>query len=386
MKRLRAFTSKVVITAAILLSARLTDNNSMMIKFVWRSAIAIVILTNALALAQSPTPSPTTAPPSPTLDDVINSLGQADLQAALSLIKSNFTNPDAINETELNRATLQGLLIRQPGGVMILMEHEAAAPDAPLYGEILEGHVAYLRPGSLTSANLKAMDRKLGEFSGKKTDALILDLRASLQASDFAAAAEFAKRFCPKGKKLFTVRKTAVRQDRTFDSDRDPSFQGMVVVLVDGDTAGGGETIAADLRTYDRALIIGQPSAGRAVEYTDSALPNGKILRVASAEAVMPDGQSLFPDGVKPDLPVQMSLADKRQIFQLSNEKGMTPFIYEAERPHLNEAALLAGTNPELDATETQRRPNGKGKQPARDPVLQRALDVLTSLEIYQNR
>src|ERR1700722_17827049 len=118
MKRPRAFTSKVVITAAILLLARLTDNNSMMIKFVWRSAIAIAILTNALALAQSPTPSPTksppTASPSPSLDDLINSLGQADLQAALSLIKSNFTNPDTINKTELNRAPLQGLLLRQP--------------------------------------------------------------------------------------------------------------------------------------------------------------------------------------------------------------------------------------------------------------------------------
>lgn len=37
-------------------------------------------------------------------------------------------------------------------------------------------------------------------------------------------------------------------------------------------------------------------------------------------------------------------------------EKGMAPFVYETERPHLNEAALLAGTNPELDAAEAQHR------------------------------
>jgi hypothetical protein len=104
------------------------------------------------------------------------------------------------------------------------------------------------------------------------------------------------------------------------------------------------------------------------------------------AEAVLPDGQSLFPDGVKPDLPVEMSLSEKRQIFQLSGEKGMAPFVYEAEHPHLNEAALLAGTNPELDAAEAQRRSRAREKLPARDPVLQRALDLVTSVEIFQKR
>jgi hypothetical protein len=79
-------------------------------------------------------------------------------------------------------------------------------------------------------------------------------------------------------------------------------------------------------------------------------------------------------------------MAEKRQIFRLSAEKGMAPFVYETERPHLNEAALIAGTNPELDVAEAQRRNRGREKQPARDPVVQRALDLVTSLEIYQKR
>ena len=101
-----------------------------------------------------------------------------------------------------------------------------------------------------------------------------------------------------------------------------------------------------------------------------------------------PEGHSLFPDGIKPDLPVEMSIADKLQIFQLSGEKGMGPFVYQAGRPHMNEAALLAGTNPELEAVEAaqQRRGRAPEKPPAHDPVLQRALDVVTSLEIYQKR
>ena len=337
------------------------------------------------AAISSPSPSVT-----PTPTDLINSLGAADLQAVITLLKSNFTNPDAITETELNRATVQGLMTRLPNGVKLLPNRESAPTEAPtpLYGEILDGHIGYLRLGSLNNANLQAMDKSLSNFTGKKVDALVVDLRASSGTNDFAVAAEFAKRFCPKGKPLFTLRKPAPRQDRVFNSDRDPAFHGLIMVLADGETAGGAEAVAAALRVYDKALLVGQPSAGRAAEYSDLALPGGKILRVAVAEMVSPEGHSLFLDGVKPDLPVEMSVADKLQVFQLSGEKGMGPFVYQAGRPHMNEAALLAGTNPELEAAEVaqQRRRGAPEKPPAHDPVLQRALDVVTSLEIYQKR
>jgi len=336
-------------------------------------------------------PSPSQSPSAkPTTEQLVNSLSSADLQAVIALLKSNFTNPDAITDTELNRATIQGLMVRLPHGLMLLPNRESAAMEAPIafYSEILDGHIGYLRLGSLNSANLQALDKSLGSFAAKKVDALVIDLRASQATNDFAMAAEFAKRFCPKGKPLFTLRKPAAREDRVFNSDRDLAFRGLIMVLTDGDTAGAAEALADALRFYDKGLIMGQPTAGRAVEYSDLPLPSGKILRVAVAEIVSAEGHSLFLEGIKPDVPVEMSMVDKRQIFQLSSEKGMGPFVYEAGRPHMNEAALLAGTNPEVEAAETaqQRRGRAPEKPPTHDPVLQRALDVITSLEIYQKR
>jgi C-terminal processing protease CtpA/Prc len=267
-------------------------------------------------------------------------------------------------------------------------ENAPAGPPTGFYSEIVAGHIGYVRLGSLNSANLQALDKSLGALAGKKVNALIVDLRASEATTDLVLAAEFAKRFCPKSKILFTLRKPAGRQDRVFNSDRDPAFRGLVMVLADGDTAGAAEAIAAALRFYDKALVIGQPTAGRAAEYSDLPLPNGKILRLAVAEMISPDDRSLFTEAVKPDLPVDMSMADKRQIFQLSNEKGMGSFVYEIGRPHMNEAALLAGTNPEVEAAEAaqQRRGRSPEKPAPHDPILQRALDVVTSLEVYQKR
>jgi Peptidase family S41 len=329
----------------------------------------------------SPTPSAT-----PSTEQIINSLGENDLQAAIAALKSNFTNPEAITDAELNRATLQGLLMRMPGGLVLVPGKEGAPaePSFPFYSEVFENHIGYVRVGALDANNLRELDKKLQDFTAKKVDAVILDFRASGNG-DFATAAEFGKRFCPKAKALFSVRKPGARGNKEFTSDRDPAFQGLVAVLVDSDTAGGAEALAATLKVNDKALIIGQTSAGHAVEYSDVPLPSGKTLRVASAEVVLPDGQPLFPGGVKPDLPVEMSITDKRQIFRQS-EKGMSQFVYEMERPHLNEAALIAGTNPELDIPDAQRRLRAREKPALRDSVLQRALDVVTSLEIYQKR
>jgi hypothetical protein len=48
---------------------------------------------------------------------------------------------------------------------------------------------------------------------------------------------------------------------------------------------------------------------------------------------------------------------------------------------------LLAGKNPEIEAMEAaQRRIRAGEKAAIRDPVLQRAVDVVTSLSIYQQR
>ena len=362
------------------------------ILFSWSAAANLSAQSPAKPGSASPSPASSGAPqaaPTPTTKSLVDSMDSADLKEAIQLLKNNYINPEALNETELNRATFEGILTRMGRGVVLLADSAPASTEsaAPFFGEILESHVGYLRLGALIRPNLEALDTNLKTFAVQKVDALVIDLRASPATNDFATASEFAKRFCPKGKPLFSLRKAAAKQERTFTSDRDPSYQGMMIILADGDTAGPAEAIAGVIHLYDRALVIGQPTAGRAVEYSDLKLSTGKILRVAVGEAVLPEDRPLFPGGIKPDVPVEMPAVDKREVFQQSREKGMTPFVVENERPHLNEAALISGKNPELEAMEAaQRRGRGPEKTTVRDPVLQRALDLVTTIAIFQKR
>lgn len=353
------------------------------------ASLTILLCAAGSVEAQStatPTASQALAPTvSPSSDEPLDALGSADLRKALDFIKKNYVVPAALDDTEVDRATLAGLLDRLGRGLSLAPgKANAAATPAPFYHEIIGGHIGYLRPGALRKSDLADLENTLKAFATKNVDAIILDLRATAATGDFTMAAEFAQRFVPKGGELFALRGAAAGQERTFTSERSPAYTGFLSVLLDEETMGAPEVLASVLRARDKAILIGWTTAGGAVEYSELPLPGGMVLRVAVAEAVLPKESAGFPQGVQPDLPVTMPLGVKREIFAQSLTKGMAAFVFEEDRPHLNEAALLAGTNPEIEAVQDRQQRRARGeKPPLHDAVTQRAVDVITSIGVY---
>src|SRR6478752_10058750 len=138
------------------------DRVILMSRLLLATFLISVLGANLGAQSPAPTSTPQTAPKAPaqptlspsvtpTLEELVDSLGPADLQALITLLKANFTDPDAITDTELNRATVEGLLVRVPRGITLLAGKEnvsAAAPGA-FYGELIGGRTAYVRLGTL---------------------------------------------------------------------------------------------------------------------------------------------------------------------------------------------------------------------------------------------
>ncbi|XHR27773.1 MAG: S41 family peptidase [Chthoniobacteraceae bacterium] len=333
--------------------------------------------------AKTPEPTPTPAALSPAR--AVDSLSDAEAQQALELLRSTYIRSGALNEAALNRATLQGLLERIGGGAAIRPTGGETATENPFRSEILDEQIGYVRLGSLSKGHLAEFDAALGNFNSKKVGSLILDLRATPPSNDFDLASDVIKRLTPKGKMLFAVHRPSAKQERMFTSDLDPAFKGNVVTLVGRDTAGAPEVIAAVLRAVDNALVVGHRTAGQAAEYSELPLKGGKALRVAVAEVKLPPQVTVFPEGLKPDLSVQVSARDERDALQTGLDKGVAGLVYETERARINEAALVAGTNPELDADEEDQRrgKNDEEDAPPCDVVLQRAVDLVTTLRIF---
>lgn len=353
---------------------------------------ALLLLTSAVARAQIPDAPPESAPKparASSTQTVVDGLSEGELEQVLQLLKENFINPAAFDDGEMRRATVQGLLDRIAPGASILQVSAAngVGGPSPFRAEIIDGRLGYARLGAITPGNVGELDAALQKFTASKLPALVLDLRATPPGSEFEQTAEVCKRFCPKGRVLFSVKKPNIKQEQILTSKEDPKFRGILVVLVDRDTAGNAEVIAAVLRTHVNALIIGQQTKGEAVEFSDFPLATGKVIRIAVAEVALPENVTVFPGGVKPDLPVEVSQATTDTLLKQQLEKGVSEFVFETERPRMNEAALVAGTNPELEAVQAAQNAKGeKAKVPLRDAVLQRAVDFITTIALYERK
>lgn len=365
-------------------------------------AIGLVLLSTLTAFAQQPTPSASPAPslpaaakptpsPKPTGTpmpskpvDLVNLLNETQLEQAVELLKTQFLNPALLNEQELRRARLEGLLGRLGPGAQLYLE----TPPVPGEGsnrflaEVLDGKIGYIRLGKLDADTLTQLDAVLAGFKDKGIQSVVLDLRSVGYSADYEQAAAFARRFCEKGKLLFRLQKPSAKQERIFTSNQDPVFTGTIVVLTDNQTAGAGEVLAAILRQHARGMVVGSRTAGQAVEFSEVPLGAGVILKIAVAEATVPEAEAIYPRGVKPDISVTLPREQQSEIFKLSAEKGVSQFVYEKERPRMNEAALIANINPEIDGASSA--PKTGENLGLKDTVLQRAVDLLTALAFFE--
>lgn len=317
----------------------------------------------------------------------VEALSEPELDQVITLIKQRYISPGAMTDGAVKRATVQGLLERLGAGATLIVPGIAtsAPTEGKFHAEILGDRAGYMRLGAFDKANLAELDRALDQFAAKNVNALIIDLRSSPPSGDFERAAEVCRRFCPKGKVLFTLKRPDSKQADIFTTKDAPRLHALVTVLTDAQTAGSPEAVAGTLRALAGAVIIGQKTKGAAAEFTEFPLQGGRVLRLAVAEVLLPGDVSVVPEGVKPDVPVEVPADIEAQVLALAAEKGAAALTTEVEHVRLNEAALVAGTNPELDAAQAAQGTKGqRPKPPLRDAILQRALDLITSVGVFE--
>ena len=336
----------------------------------------ILVVAPLVAFAQEPAPTP--AERGMDLYERLEALDAGQIKLATETIRADHAEASTLDETRMARATLRGLIDGLHPGAELTGGETAKPEPSPFRAEILDGRVGYVRLGSIGTEGLVQLDAALKDFTEKKAEGVVLDLRATPESSDFPMAAQICERFVPNATALFSLARPAKKKEEIFTSSRAPDFQGVIVVLVDGDSAGASEVIAAVLRRHARAMIVGTNTSGRAVEFTSLPLGGGHHLRYATAEARVAGLPPLYPRGIEPDLEVPQSSGDKEAILAGALENGISRYVFENERARFNEAALVAGTNPEIDAPENE--------PSLLDRPLQRAVDLVTAIKLFRKR
>ena len=354
--------------------------------FCSRLFIALTCAVFALPFAGYSAENPATgSKASARVNSIIDQMPQSSLQEAFRHLKEEYIKKEILTYDELNRAALQGLLERLDFGATLLTKSSRAASNSPFHfiAQPLTKEAAYIRPGQFTADEIVELDKALNTFnSDPKLHTLILDLRSPQSQANFDVAAQFLSRFLQADQLLFKNKHPDQERPHLFFSKDAPQRWGRsLILLIDRETGNVGEIIAAVIKQRTGCLIIGEKTPGLTVEYRDVSLGDNRILRYAIAEIVLDDDTSLFQKGVKPDLVSIFDKKSKHAVFKKSEKAKLKSFIFENQRPRMNEAALVAGTDPELDyyLDRTAGRATAFDKKPLQDRVLQQAVDYLTT-------
>jgi C-terminal processing protease CtpA/Prc len=172
-----------------------------------------------------------------------------------------------------------------------------------------ERRIAHVRIATLGQGTADELRGVLEDLKDDGMRGLVLDLRWC-PGGFLTEATGVAELFVGEGV-LATVRARG-KEPTVYRSTAEGKFLGFpLVVLVNGETMGGAELIAAALQDHRRALVVGQRTLGKASVQTLVPLPlPGVGLKLTSGTFERPSGKNLhrFPDskpaddwGVRPD-------------------------------------------------------------------------------------
>jgi carboxyl-terminal processing protease len=221
----------------------------------------------------------------------------------------------------------------------------------------------YLKLNGFYDGAGKTVVSNLQQWSRSGRFGVIIDLRGA-GGTDLDSAGKIAGLFADDGAVLFTLRDSE-NQDLQVVKNTEATHIGMpAMVLVDDQTTGASEVLAAALEASVRgAMLLGQPTAGDPMIREIVPLPTGEKLYVATRRLVMANGKVYDGrEGVTPAVEVTAS-ADMQTEYEPSTPLAGAKELSEEEKEH------------------RQLRERVRG-----DATLRRAVDVLLGLKALNIR
>ena len=171
------------------------------------------------------------------------------------------------------------------------------------------------------------MEAATDELEDKGMKKLILDLRGN-PGGDLHQTVQILGLFVPPdttvvttqgrgGEKIDEPLKTPERQRRKREYP--------LVVLIDPMSASASELTSGALQDLKRATIVGETSYGKGSVQNIIPMGHGTALRLTFATYHTPSGRTPHKVGVKPDVEVKMSDADREKLALSYRRDSLTP-------------------------------------------------------------
>lgn len=315
-----------------------------------------------------------------------------DWQKLETLLQERYFDKAAVTKERLDEAVVKGILDSLGSCARILYKttganESAKAASAIARSEIINDSIGYLQFENINDMAPSVLDRTLEKLGGNKLSGLILDLRFA-GGFNFGNAVAVASRFLPKGSIVLSVKNTGEDKTQEFVN---ADIQGLtipIVVLVNGQTHGAAEAVAASLSAQKRAIVIGNRSAGTAAVQTDIPLDDVHVLQLTTGRIIFPNGLEVFPKGLVPDVIVPINEATEKDVLiDNPSPKTLTELLTsKVVKGRLNEAELVKTSKGEVTTLMQPTKNRVQKTEEIKDVVIERAVDLLRSIAVLSNR
>ena len=216
---------------------------------------------------------------------------------------------------------------------------------------MLPGKVADIRLSQFAENADQAMRKALDEAKVQGAKALIIDLRDN-PGGRLDQATAVTSLFVPKGKPVL-LEAQRDGSTKTYRSEESKPYLDLpMAVLINGGTASAAEIFSGALQDYDRATLIGVPTAGTGTVLSTIALDDGSELLLGTAQWQTPKGRYLRREGVSPDITV--GLAPGANPVTPSSAKSLSDTqILNSSDIQLKKALSILGAGQSAAAFET---------------------------------
>ncbi len=171
--------------------------------------------------------------------------------------------------------------------------------------------VGYIRLDEFSAHAAEQMHTAIDTLTEQGAEAFVLDLRGN-PGGLLQASIEISRMWLPRGSIVRTV-------DRNGDSDEITANRTAITdlpmaVLVNGQSASSSEIVTGALRDNDRAVVVGNPTFGKALVQSLHGLSDGSGLAVTVAHYYTPDGTDISTRGITPDINVSLTVQQQREL------------------------------------------------------------------------
>ncbi len=210
---------------------------------------------------------------------------------------------------------------------------------ASVKSRILESGFGYIRITQFQVETGNDVIKAISEFRSEPTPlkGIVLDLRNN-PGGVLNAAVDVSDAFLSEGLIVYTKGRLPDSELRYNATEKDPSQNIPLVVLINGGSASASEIVAGALQDHQRAVVMGTESFGKGSVQTVLPLNNERALKLTTAMYYTPSGRSIQAEGIAPDIridnarlttvkrqPLRFKEADLKGHLSNANGKGKTP-------------------------------------------------------------